>query len=122
MDLADYNSKPNSPEAKDAYIKVETRLKGLFENLSQNTNDQTLDNKTVTFLKLIYSTNHFIPYKFYSLFELSRIRTYSGCIYDLKEQQKSMVLCIYIILKILVKYILIDLKFSPNIREVNIKK
>jgi hypothetical protein len=122
FDISDFAGRPNSLEAKDVYVKLETRLKGIFENLSLSTNPQILDKRTITFLKLIYTPNHFIPYKFYSLFELSRVRTSSGCIYDLKEQQKSMVISFYIVLKILVKYILIDMSFSPSIKEPNIKK
>jgi hypothetical protein len=122
MDLTEFNGKANIAEAKDAYIKLETRLRGIFDSLSTNTTEQNLDKRTITFLKLIYTPNHFIPYKFYSLFELSRIRTSSGCIYDLKEQQKSMIICIYIIQKILVKHILIDLKFSPSIKDPTVKK
>ncbi len=86
------------------------------------TNEDTFDKKTIIFLKLIYTNNHFIPFKFYTRFELSRIKIIDGCIFNLKEQQKSMIYTVLIILKILVKFILVDLHYSNGTVSSGIKK
>lgn len=97
-------------------------LRRLIESMIRYTNEDTFDKKTIIFLKLIYTNNHFIPFKFYTLLELTRIKIIDGCIFNLKEQQKSMIYSVFIILKILVKFILIDLNYNPEIKSPTIKK
>ena len=116
------NSKPSTTDAKEKCTKLIEILKRLFESVIRFTTEENFDKKTIVFLKLIYTNNHFIPFKFYTLFELTRIKIIDGCIVNLKEQQKSMIYSIYILLKLLVKFIFIDLNYTPDIKSTIIKK
>jgi hypothetical protein len=116
------SSKPNTIDAKEKCTKLIEVLKRMMESIIRYTNEDTFDKKTITFLKLIYTNNHFIPFKFYTRFELTRIKIIDGCIFNLKEQQKSMIYSILIILKILVKFILIDLNYSSGTVNSGFKK
>ncbi len=116
------NSKSSTTDAKEKCSKLIEILRRMFESMIRYTNGDIFDKKTIIFLKLIYSNNHFIPFKFYTLFELSRIKIIDGCILNLKEQQKSMIYSVYIILKLLVKIILIDMNYNPELKSSVIKK
>jgi hypothetical protein len=120
MDIV--NSKPSTQDAKEKCSKLIEILKRLFQSIIRYTSEENFDNKTILFLKLIYTNNHFIPFKFYTLFELTRIKIIDGCIVNLKEQQKSMIYSINILLKLLVKFIFIDLNYTPDVKSSISKK
>ena len=102
--------------------EVNLIINKIFKSITLSTNTDKIDKKSITFLKSLYTSNNFIPFKFYCLFELSRLNTFSGCIVNLKEQHQSMILSIYILVKILGKNILIDMIFTPSLEDVRIKK
>ncbi len=120
IDLTDYNN--DSLELKQKMKEVSIIINKIFKSLTLSTNTDKIDKKSVTFLKSIYTSNNFIPFKFFSLFELSRIKSYGGCLFNIKEQHKSMIISIFILLKILVKNILIDLIFTKDIVDTQLKK
>lgn len=109
-------------EVRERYVKLEIRLKQILDNLIENTNEKMITTQMSSFLKLISSSNNCIPFKFFSLFELTRIKTEDVIIGTLNNNQTAMIFCVYLIIKILVKTILVDLKFSSSIKSQNIKK
>lgn len=109
-------------DTKEKYIKLETRLKGIIDNLIENTDESHLDLKAISFLKLITTSNSVIPFKFFTFFEIARLNLSKETVIDLNNNQMALILCIYLICKILIKVILVDLKFSPNIKNITVKK
>ena len=63
------------------------------------------------FYKFVSGNNNFIPYTFYSLFELSRLSTSKGFIKNVNDNQKKMIIGTYIIIKILLNYYMLDYNF-----------
>lgn len=117
IDIAEFSSltfKKDNIELKDRYIKLEMRLKSFVDTLISNTTRELMDPKIVNFLNLITTSNSCIPFKFFSLFELSRLEiTDSVLITNIKEKQLSMIVCFYVIIRILVKHILLEQNFVP---------
>ena len=111
-----------SPEFKDKYIKLETRLLSFIDSLIENFTEEKLGG-LASYLRFLISDNVYLPHKFLSLFELSRIDIYKGQISDYNNNQKKMILCFYIICKILIKSILLDQDVTKNkILNLNVKK
>ena len=67
--------KDGDSKSNIAYIQLETRVKGIFEGLINNTNLNNLDINTLKLFSIIISNNSYVPFKFYSMFELSRFIT-----------------------------------------------
>ena len=66
------------------------------------------------FFRFITTENNFVPYSFYSLFELSRIYNRDGYIQKMNSNQKRMIAGVYIVIKILVYYYLIQYNFIKD--------
>ena len=105
----------NESELKNQYIKLEVRLKSFFEVLMENTTVQKFPKEAVYFFKLILTSGNYIPFNFFTSFELSRLEIKDNIlISNLKEKHFAMILCIYILCKIVIKYIFIELSFFPE--------
>jgi len=73
-----------------------------------------LDDDMMKLLTIITSNNATIPIEFYTLFENRRLEIINSEVVNISVNQKRMVILIYIIVKILVKYILIDSKYAKG--------
>ena len=65
-------AKDGDKKSEVVYIQLETRVKGIFEALINNTNTTKLDVNSMKLLSIIISNNSYVPLKFYTLFELCR--------------------------------------------------
>jgi hypothetical protein len=109
-------------ETKERFIKLETRLKGIIDNLIEHTTVEELDLKSISFLKIITTENTILPFKFFSLFELSRLNISGNRIMEITNNLKGLILCIYLICKILIKGIMIEAISTSKIKNPNTKK
>ncbi len=93
-------------DLNNKYIKLETRLKEIISHLMLNTTEDKLDNNVLSYISLLISQGSVIPHKFFTLFELSRIETISNELINVNERQQKMIVCFYILIKILIHSIL----------------
>lgn len=73
----------------------------------------------MAFFRIISSCDAVLPYKFYSLFELSRLELREGKICATDDNQKRMIIIFYLLVKILLKQVLCETTGvkSPNVRK-----
>lgn len=110
-------------DIQDKYIKLETRLKGLMQGLIDSVDKTKMSSSIITFLNLLITNHSVIPFQFFVLYELCRIKTVDGELRDMGESQKEMILCVYILCKVLVKSVLVDLFYSNGtVRSSVVKK
>lgn len=126
LDLVEFKSANlrNNSEAKSRFVKLMARLKGFMDNLMENTNNQQINQNLMTYLKFIVKDGNLIPCKFFTLYELIRIPSKDGYLTGIIEKHTALILCFYILIKILVKHLLIEQTFlsmearrkmSPNV-------
>jgi hypothetical protein len=82
-------------------LQINQKIESLFTNLSDYISEDHVSNVMQDFYKFISGNNNFVPYTFYSLFELCRINTSDGFIKNVDINQKKMIIGIYMIIKIL---------------------
>ena len=112
-------SQSQSPSAKERRERnlnyvisvVNQKIINLFKDMSNYISEDTITKEMQDFFKFITSENNFVPYSFYSLFELSRITNSEGYTLKMSSNQIRMIAGIYIIIKILVYYYLIQQNF-----------
>ena len=92
-------------------LQINQKIESLFDDLSNYISEDNISNEMQDFYKFITGNNNFVPYSFYSLFELSRINSSAGYIKNINANQKKMILGIYVILKILVNYYMMEFNF-----------
>jgi len=68
----------NTPEIKEKYLKLETRLRHFMDSLIENTNNQKINMNILKYLKFLIHERVFIPHKFLSYFELCRLNIKNG--------------------------------------------
>ena len=90
---------------------VNQKIVNLFQDMTNYIKEDNITVEMHEFFNFITSENHFIPYSFYSIFELSRISSSEGYTQKMNSNQKRMIAGIYIIIKILVYYYLIQYNF-----------
>ena len=90
---------------------INQKIENLFTDLSQHINEDNITNEMQQFFKFVSSNDNFVPYSFYSLFELSRLSSANGYIKNVTSNQKKMMVGIYIVLKILVYYYMMEYNF-----------
>ena len=90
---------------------VNQKIINLFKDMSNYISEDTITKEMQDFFKFVTSENNFVPYSFYSLFELSRITNSEGYTLKMSSNQIRMIAGIYIIIKILVYYYLIQQNF-----------
>jgi hypothetical protein len=113
-------------EIKEKYIKLEVRLKSFIEDLTAATTKEKIPHKLMAYLKLIITNESYIPFRFFSLFELSRLEITKNpkpdcLITGMKEKYCAMVLCFNIVLKVFVKFILLEHNFIPETKKKSIR-
>lgn len=101
-------------ELHDRFIKLEVRVKALFENLNLCLKKDCLNIKTISFLNMLITPNLGIPFKVYTKFELTRLKLSDITIIEINENQAKMILIVYILIKILIKNILIDVEITKS--------
>jgi hypothetical protein len=74
----DLTDKVKIEELRDRYVKLEIRINGIIKSISDNITEEKMSNLILSFLNTIITNNSFIPYQFFTLFELSRINTVDG--------------------------------------------
>ena len=90
---------------------INQKIENLFTDLSEHINEDNITNEMQQFFKFVSSNDNFVPYSFYSLFELSRLSSANGYIKNVTSNQKKMMAGIYIVLKILVYYYMMEYNF-----------
>jgi hypothetical protein len=123
IDITDNINLNNKEEVDQRWLKLETRLDGIMNHLTDNITENKLGTNLIAFLNLIITNNSYIPKEFFTLYEYCRINTVNSELQDLDNPKKQMILCIYILCKILCKNILLDQQYSKGaIRMSNVKK
>ena len=90
---------------------INQKIVNLFQDLSNYITEDNITKEMQDFFRFITSENNFVPFSFYSLFELSRITNTDGYTQKMNANQKKMIAGVYIIIKILVYYYLIKYNF-----------
>jgi hypothetical protein len=90
---------------------INQKIEKLFTDLSDYISEDNITNEMQQFFKFVSSNDNFVPYSFYSLFELSRLSSANGYIKNVNSNQKKMMAGIYIVLKILVYYYMMEYNF-----------
>lgn len=92
-------------------LLVIEKIKALFQGLIDNITEDNITNEMQEFMLFIMSDDHFVPYRFYSLFELSRLATMDGYIKNVNSNQKKMIIGIYVVAKILIYHYMMEFNF-----------
>ena len=92
-------------------LQINQKIESIFEDLSNYISEDNISNEMQDFYKFICGNDNFVPYSFYSLFELSRIKTSNGYIKGFNDNQKKMIIGIYIVIKILLNYYMLEYNF-----------
>ena len=90
---------------------INQKIENLFTDLSEHISEDNITYEMQQFFKFVSSKDNFVPYSFYSLFELSRLSSANGYIKNVTSNQKKMMAGIYIVLKILVYYYMMEYNF-----------
>jgi len=90
---------------------VNQKIINLFKDMTNYISEDNITKEMQDFFRFVTSENNFVPYSFYSLFELSRITNSEGYTLKMNSNQIRMIAGIYIIIKILVYYYLIQQNF-----------
>ena len=62
-------------EANLIYLQLETRIKGVLEALVSNSKKDIMEFNILKLLSIMITKGSYLPYKFFTLFELCRINT-----------------------------------------------
>ena len=92
-------------------LQINQKIEILFDGLNNYISEDHISNEMQDFYKFITGNNNFVPYSFYSLFELSRIHISGGFIKNIDTNQKKMIIGIYLIIKILINYYMMEFNF-----------
>ena len=93
---------------------INQKILNLFNDLTNFISEDNITKEMQDFFRFITTENNFVPYSFYSLFELSRIYNRDGYIQKMNSNQKRMIAGVYIVIKILVYYYLIQYNFIKD--------
>ena len=107
------NSALERNERNISYIisVINQKIVNIFTDLTNYISEDTITKEMQDFFKFITGENNFVPFSFYSLFELSRISNSEGYTKRMSSNQKRMIAGVYLIIKILVYYYLIQQNF-----------
>ena len=92
-------------------LQINQKIESLFNALSNNISEDNISNEMQDFYKFITGKSNFVPYTFYSLFELSRLSSSGGYIKNVNDNQKKMIIGIYVVIKILINYYMLEYNF-----------
>ena len=101
----------NDRDVKEKIHMINLRLKDFFGELNAKMGTENMPMPNRMFLKKLVFQKNFIPFKFFSLFELSRFETLNGFVDNLNENQQKLILVFYTLMKIFIKYYMIDYNF-----------
>ena len=101
----------NYLQNEQKWINIKQCLILLFENFTKLVDDKgfilaQLNKDEIVLLKLLISEDCFIPFDFYTIFELTRLEHNNGGIVNLTNNHKIMILLVYFIIKVLILRIL----------------
>lgn len=107
------DSEKERKERNLAYLitTINQKIENLFLDLTNYIKEDTITKEMQDFFKFVTTEENFVPFSFYSIFELSRISNSEGYIQRINSNQKRMIAGVYIIIKILVYYYLIQYNF-----------
>ena len=91
----------------------------ILVRLGTSTNDKALDGRSISFFNYLISGKTMIPFKFYSLFELSRVEITNAQIVNNSNNIKMMMIIVYIVIKLLIGEFLLQ---NSAIKTLNGKK
>ena len=105
----------NSKKKQEIYFNLQYYLENIIQGLNKNFFDGT--SKQMLKYLSIYITNYsYIPSDFFTMFELVRINILqTGEIINLNDNQRIMILGFYIIIKIMLRYLFLEMNFHKNL-------
>ena len=101
----------NDRDVKEKIHMINLRLKDFFTELNAKMATENMPMPNRIFLKKLVFQKNFIPFKFFSHFELARFETLNGFVDNLNENQQKLILVFYTLVKIFIKYYMIDYNF-----------
>ena len=112
LDLSNQNRGENI--AKKIFLKLETRLNSFLDTLIDGTNQVTIGSDLQDYIKYLTLKGSYVPSVFFSHFELSRIELNENFIGNCNENQRKMLIVMYLFIRIIVKFIFVDQNFSKT--------
>ena len=106
--------KENDRALKEKLSLLTYQVKEFLNELLSIFNKISMNEDIKKYMRLVLKDNSFIPYKYFSLFELSRMNLHNGYVLHIDEQGKKMIIAFHVILKILLKHYLLDNKFIKD--------
>ena len=112
----------NQNKKQEIYFILQNYLERIIKGLNEKFFDGT-SKKMLKYLS-IYITNYsYIPIDFFTMFELIRIKILqTGEIIDLNDNQRIMILGFYIIIKIMLRHLFLEMNFHKNLIQNLTKK
>ena len=107
-------NKENDRIVREKISLLNEQVKSFLNQLVETFNNHSLPEETKQYMKLLFKDNTFVPYKYFSLFELSRMSTNDGYIRRIDPDGKRMIVAFHIILKLLVKNYLTEYSFVKD--------
>lgn len=96
---------------KEKINVINLALKMFLDELNSSIKRKKISEDIKNLFKFVFDPNNYITFKFFSCFELSRLEIKDGYITQISSEEKKMIIAFHIILKIIIKHFLINLKF-----------
>lgn len=109
-----------SGETKEKFIKLEIRLKGIVDQMIENTKENSFNLDIINFLKILTADESYTPLKYFYSFELARLEIQSGSICNLNFMQGKMLVIFLFFFKIFLKIVITE-QYS-RAKSINVKK
>ena len=96
---------------KEKINVINLALKMFLDELNSSIKRKKISEDIKNLFKFVFDPNNYITFKFFSCFELSRLEIKDGYITEINSEEKKMIIAFHIILKIIIKHFLLNLKF-----------
>ena len=96
---------------KEKINVINLALKMFLDELNSSIKRKKISEDIKNLFKFVFDPNNYITFKFLSCFELSRLEIKDGYITEINSEEKKMIIAFHIILKIIIKHFLLNLKF-----------
>lgn len=96
---------------KEKINVINLALKMFLDELNSSIKRKKISEDIKNLFKFVFDPNNYITFKFFSCFELSRLEIKDGYITQISSEEKKMIIAFHIILKIIIKHFLLNLKF-----------
>ena len=96
---------------KEKINVINLALKMFLDELNSSIKKKKISEDIKNLFKFVFDPNNYITFKFFSCFELSRLEIKDGYITEINSEEKKMIIAFHIILKIIIKHFLLNLKF-----------